>query len=59
MHVFTDSKVALRDAVSIEQAALFLGELLDLTGQDRTLMAELTRQRDKPKKQQQEIAYER
>ena len=34
-------------------------ELLNLVEQDRTLKAELARQRATPKKQQQEIAYER
>jgi hypothetical protein len=41
-----------------EQAAFLLG-VLDPAEQDRTLKAELARQRAKPKKQQQEIAYER
>jgi hypothetical protein len=33
-------------------------ELLDLGKQDRTAKAEMARQRAKPNKQQQEIAYE-
>jgi hypothetical protein len=41
MHVFTDSKVALRDAVT----RLSSWELLDLAEKDRTLKAELARQR--------------
>ncbi len=59
MRVFTDSKVALRDAVTRPSTRLSSWELLDLAEQDRTLKAELARQRAKPKKQQQEIAYER
>ena len=42
MHVFTDSKVALRDAVTRPSKRLSSWELLDL--------AELDRQRAKPKK---------
>jgi hypothetical protein len=59
MHVFTDSKVALREAVTRPSKRLSSWELFDLAEQDRTLKAELARQRSKPKKQQQEIAYER
>jgi len=59
MHVFTDSKVALRDAVTRPSKRLSSWELLDLAEQDRTLKAELARQRAKAEKQQQEIAYER
>ena len=59
MHVFTDSKVALRDAVTRPSKRLSSWELLDLAEQDRTLKAELARQRAKAQKQQQEIAYER
>jgi hypothetical protein len=59
MHVFTDSKVALREAVTRASKRLSSWELLDLAEQDRTLKAELARQRAKPKKQQPEIAYER
>jgi hypothetical protein len=59
MHVFTDSKAALRDAVTRPSKRLSSWEVLNLAEQDRTLKAELARQRAKPKKQQQEIAYER
>ena len=80
MHVLADSKVALRDAVTRPSKRLSSWELLDLAEQDRTLKAELARQRatfcrqrdkgrlictgampgnSKPKKQQQENAYER
>jgi ATP-dependent exoDNAse (exonuclease V) alpha subunit len=58
MHVFTDSKVALRDAITRPSKRLSSWELLDLVKQNRTLKPELTRQRATPKKQQQEIAYE-
>src|SRR5580700_3659355 len=59
MHVFTDSKVALRDAVTRPSNRLSSWELLDLAEEDRSLKAELARQRAKAQKQQQEIAYER
>jgi len=59
MDVFTDSKIALRDAVTRASKRLSSWELLDQAEQDRTLKAELARQRARPKKQQQEIAYER
>ena len=59
MHVFTDSKVALREAVTRPSKRLSSWELLNFAAQDRTLKAELARQRSEPKKQQQEIAYER
>jgi len=56
MHVFTDSKVALRDAVTRPSKRLSSWELLDLAEQDRTLKAELARQQAKVQKQQQEIS---
>jgi hypothetical protein len=59
MHVFTDSKLALREAVTRPSKRLSSWELLNFAAQDRTLKAELARQRSEPKKQQQEIAYER
>jgi hypothetical protein len=59
MHVFTDSKVALRDAVTRPSKRFSSWELLDLAEQNRTLKAELARQGPEPKKQQQEAAYER
>ena len=59
MHVFTDSKVALRDAVARPSKRLSSWELLDLATLNRTLKAELARQETEPKKQQQEVAYER
>ena len=59
MHVFTDSKVALRDAVTKPSKRFSAWELLDLAKQNRTLKAELARQGPDPKKQQQEVAYER
>ena len=59
MHVFTDSKVALRDAVTRPSKRLSSWELLDLCKQNRTLKAALARQETEPKNQQQEVAYER
>src|SRR5271157_5192776 len=59
MHVFTDSKVALRDAVSRPSKRLSSWELLDLAVKDRALKAELDRQRAKEQTGQQEKAYER
>ena len=57
MHVFTDSKVALRETVTRPSKRLSSWELLDLAEQNRTL--EVVRQGAQPKKQQQEVAYER
>jgi hypothetical protein len=59
MHVFTDSKVALRDAVTRPAKRLSTWELLNLAEKDRTLKAELDRQRAKVQMEQQEKAYER
>jgi ATP-dependent exoDNAse (exonuclease V) alpha subunit len=59
MHVFTDSKIALRDAIARSSKRLSSWELLDLAKQNRTSKAELTRQGPEPKKQQREVAYER
>jgi hypothetical protein len=49
---------AVRDAVTRPSKGFPLGAP-ELAQEDGTLMAELARQRAKPKKQQQEIAYER
>src|ERR1700736_1466793 len=59
MHVFTDSKVALRDAVSRPSKRLSYWELFDEAGKDGALKAEPDRQRAKAQKQQQETTYER
>jgi hypothetical protein len=59
MQVFTDSKVALRDAVSRPSKRLSYWELFAEAGKDRTLKAELDRQRVKARKQQQERTCER
>jgi hypothetical protein len=59
MHVFTDSKVALRDAVTRPSKRLSSWELLDLADKDRALKAELDRQRAKEQTDHQEKAYER
>src|SRR6476646_11829630 len=50
MHVFTDSKVALRDAVIRPNKRLSSWELLNLAKQGRPLKAELARQETEPKK---------
>ena len=59
MHVFTDSKAALRDAVTRPSKRLSSWELLNLAEKDRALKAELDRQRAKEQTGQQEKAYER
>jgi conjugative relaxase-like TrwC/TraI family protein len=59
MHVFTDSKVALRDAVTRPSKRLSSWELLNLAEKDRALKAELDRQRAKEQARQKEKAYER
>ena len=59
MHVFTDSKVALRDAVTRPSKRVSSWELLKLSEKDRVLKAELDRQRTKEQTGQQEKAYER
>src|ERR1700730_3018802 len=59
MHVFTDSKVALRDAVARPSQRLSAWELLNLATQNRTLKTALARQGAKSKKQKKESGYER
>jgi conjugative relaxase-like TrwC/TraI family protein len=59
MHLFTDSKVALRDAVTRPSTRLSSRELFDGAEKDRALKAELDRQRTKAQKQQQERTCER
>ena len=59
MHVFTDSKVALRDAVTKPSKRLSSWEIVDATEKHRALKAELDRQRAKEQMEQQEKAYER
>jgi len=59
MHVFTDSKVALRDAVTRPSKRLSSWELLDLAEKDRVLKAELDWRRPKEQTGQREEAYER
>jgi hypothetical protein len=59
MDVFTDSKAALRDAVTRPSKRLSSWELLNLAEKDRTLKAELDRQRAKVQMEQREKAYER
>ena len=59
MHVFTDSKVALRDAVTRPSKRLSSWEIVNATEKDRALKAELDRQRAKEQMEQQEKTYER
>jgi len=47
MHVFTDSKVALRDAVTRPSKRLSSWEILDATEKHRILKAELDRRLDR------------
>jgi hypothetical protein len=51
MHVFTDSTIALREAVTRPSKRLSSWELLNLAEKDKALRAELHRQRAEPKKQ--------
>jgi hypothetical protein len=57
MHVFTDSKVALREAVARPSKRLSSWELLNLAEKDKALKTELDRRR--AKEQMEEKAYER
>jgi ATP-dependent exoDNAse (exonuclease V) alpha subunit len=59
MHIFTDSKVALRDAVTRPSKRLSYWELANGAEKDRALRAELDRQATKAGKKQQDRAYER
>ncbi len=59
MHVFTDSKVALRDAVTRASKRLSSWELLALAAKDSALKAELDRQWAKEQTGQREKAHER
>jgi hypothetical protein len=53
------SKVALRDAATRPSKRLSSWEFHELAEENRTLKAELARQRALPKKKQQDLAYER
>jgi hypothetical protein len=59
MNVYTDSKVALRDAVTRPSNRLSSWELVDATEKHRALKAELDRQQIKAQAEQQERTYER
>jgi hypothetical protein len=59
MHVFTNNKVALREAITRPSKRLSSWELLNLAEKDRALRSELDRQRAKEQTGQQEKAYER
>jgi hypothetical protein len=54
MYVFTDSKIALRDAVSRPGKRLSSWELVDGAAKERTFKAELERQRAKAHKEEKE-----
>jgi hypothetical protein len=59
MHVFTDSKAALRDAITRPSKRLSSWELVEGAEKHRALKAELDRQRAKEQMEQQEKTYER
>jgi len=59
MHIFTDSKVALREAVTRPSKRLSSWEFLHGTVKDRALKAELGRQQAKAQEEQQSRVYER
>jgi hypothetical protein len=60
MHLFTDSKVALRDAITKPSVRLSSWELVEGGAEKhRALKAELDRLRAKAQTQQQERTYER
>jgi len=59
MYVFTDSKVALREAVTGSSKRLSFWELLDGVAKDRTLKAELDWQHAKAQEEQRDRSYER
>jgi hypothetical protein len=59
MYIFTDSKVALRDAVARPSRRLSSWELAVGAEKDRALKAELDRQAAKAQKKQQDRTYER
>ena len=59
MHLFTDSKVALRDAVIRPSKRLSSWELIAGAAKDRALKAQLDRQGAKAQEEHQERTYER
>jgi hypothetical protein len=59
MHLFTDSKVALRDAITKPSSRLSSWELVEGAEKHRALKAELDSLRAKAQTQQQERTYER
>jgi hypothetical protein len=59
MYVFTDSKVALRDAVTKPRKRLFFWELVDGAERESALKAEFDWQRAKARKKQEERVYGR
>ena len=59
MHIFTDSKVALREAVTRPSKRLSSWELLDGDGKDRALKAKLDKQQAKVREEEQNRGHER
>jgi hypothetical protein len=59
MHVFTDSKLALREAVTRPSKRLSSWEVLNVDEKNKAFKAELDRQRANEQAGQQEKAYER
>jgi hypothetical protein len=59
IHLFTDSKVALREAVTKPSKRLSSWEIVNGGDKERALKVELNRQLAKARKEQQEITYER
>jgi hypothetical protein len=59
MHVFTDSKVALREAVTRPSERLSFSELVRDAENQRALLLEFARQQAKAQDKKQEIVYER
>ena len=59
MHVFTDSKVALRDAVTRPSERLSFSELVRDAEKERALRLEFARQKAKAEDKNQELAHER
>jgi hypothetical protein len=59
MYVFTDSKVALREAVTRPSKRLSSWEVFDGAAKERALKAELHRHEAKGREEQQNRVYER
>jgi len=59
MLIFTDSKVALREAVTRRSRRLSFWELVAKADKERASQSELERRRAKPQEKHQEMVYER